>query len=50
MARTSHPPQINLSFRDFARELLDFRVRAGPGNFLRQRLDFFGQYWIGIDW
>jgi hypothetical protein len=33
MAGTAHAAQIDLRFGDLAREILDFRVGAGPGQF-----------------
>ena len=37
MAGISHPAQIDLRFGDLAREVLGFRVGAGPGNLARKR-------------
>ena len=38
MARIAHAAQIDLRCGDFARELLGFRVSAGPGDLARKRL------------
>ena len=38
MARIAHAAQIDLRFGDAARELLGFRVSAGPGDLTRKRL------------
>ena len=37
MAGISHAAQIDLRFGDLAREVLGFRVGAGPGNLARKR-------------
>ena len=37
MPRITHAAQIDLRFGDLARELLGFRVGAGPGNLARKR-------------
>ena len=37
MARIAHAAQIDLRCGDFARELLGFRVSAGPGDLARKR-------------
>ena len=37
MAGISHAAQIDLRLSDLAREVLDFRIGAGPGNLARKR-------------
>jgi len=37
MARRAHAAQVDLRFGDAARELLDCRVSAGPGDLTRKR-------------
>ena len=49
MARIPHAAQIDLCFGDAARELLDFRIGVGPGNFARKRFHLLGQGWIGTN-
>ena len=39
MTCITHAAQIDLRFRDSAREFMDFRVGAGAGNFARKRLN-----------
>jgi len=43
MAGVSHAAQIDLRFRDLAREVLDFRVGAGPSNLARKRFHLLRQ-------
>ena len=38
MACVPHAAQIDLRFGDLARELLGFRISAGPGDLTRKRL------------
>jgi hypothetical protein len=49
MARMSHAPQIDLRCGDVAGALLSSRVGVRPGNFAREGLNLFGQYWIGLN-
>ena len=37
MAGISHAAQVDLRFGDLAREVLGFRVGAGPGDLTRKR-------------
>jgi hypothetical protein len=48
-AHGTHAAQIDLRFGDPAREVLDFRVSAGPSNLTREYFDLFSQGWIGIN-
>ena len=41
MACKAHAAQIDLRFGNAARELLGFRVSAGPGNLVRKRFYLF---------
>jgi len=41
MACVPHAAQIDLRFGDAARELLGFRVCAGPGDLARKRFHLF---------
>ena len=46
MPRASHALQIDLCFRDAARELIDAVAARLASNFSGERFDSFGQSWI----
>ena len=42
MAGISHAAQVDVRFGDLAREVLGFRVGAGPGDLTRKRFHLLG--------
>jgi hypothetical protein len=50
MACRAHAVHVDLRFGDAARELLGFRVSAGPGDLTRKHLHLLRQCWSGTNW